>query len=608
MTSILVLFFTRGNLTHKVYAGFADSKEEIMKLDEDFDPFEVITKLEKIEANLKESEQALTDFGQSGSYFRHFEIVGGEISISQRVSEIAKNLRILSEDLKPFLTKKSFTDITLFDTQEQLKISLKLLHEINYDLLILEKSQFIGNELSDGFQVDLKKLENYLENFERLSDFMPEILGFNGTKRYLLILQNPREARATGGFIGNYGIISVENGEFEKPYIQDIYYLHFLKRRIYKEDLDYKAKDFPNSIMPSQVLIEGINWGDWWNIKDGNWVADFPFTAKKIEYSFDKIYHQGSVDGVIAFDPTVIIDILKVTGKIELPTENIFIDSKNFWDVIEYKVEIDNPFKTKQDLTANPKQIIVDFADILTVKLQNLTIKEYIEICQSLWKNFQNKHILTYFNNPRLQNLAKELDFTGHLKNYHQDYLYVNRSSRNAAKASQRIRDRINYSVVVNNTDGKAKADLTIKRKHLGSRTQLDSWEKTFWQIMIPTDTKSLTSEIDKKNDFIATKFYNYLGRRNFIGYSEIHSQEEQTLRLTYDLPFKIKTDMLGRGQYELLIQKQPGFDNDIYEINIQFPLNWQVDTNSEYQVENNTVIWKGKLRKDKKILVNFRK
>jgi hypothetical protein len=40
----------------------------------------------------------------------------------------------------------------------------------------------------------------------------PVILGLHGPSTYLMLLQNPAELRATGGFIGAYGVVTLANG------------------------------------------------------------------------------------------------------------------------------------------------------------------------------------------------------------------------------------------------------------------------------------------------------------------------------------------------------------------------------------------------------------
>ena len=50
---------------------------------------------------------------------------------------------------------------------------------------------------------------------------------------------------------------------------------------------------------------------------DANWDIDFPTAAKKIEWYYEQ-YDQGLVEGVIALDPIVFSDILKIMGPIKM--------------------------------------------------------------------------------------------------------------------------------------------------------------------------------------------------------------------------------------------------------------------------------------------------
>jgi Protein of unknown function (DUF4012) len=50
----------------------------------------------------------------------------------------------------------------------------------------------------------------------------PAILGGGGTRRYLLTVQNGAESRATGGFIGNWGILTGEGGKVHLDQFEEI--------------------------------------------------------------------------------------------------------------------------------------------------------------------------------------------------------------------------------------------------------------------------------------------------------------------------------------------------------------------------------------------------
>lgn len=45
---------------------------------------------------------------------------------------------------------------------------------------------------------------------------MPQMLGANGPQTYFVAFQSPVEIRGTGGFLGNYGVVTVADGELEQ--------------------------------------------------------------------------------------------------------------------------------------------------------------------------------------------------------------------------------------------------------------------------------------------------------------------------------------------------------------------------------------------------------
>src|SRR6185503_15609297 len=112
----------------------------------------------------------------------------------------------------------------------------------------------------------------------------------------LMLFQNYDEIRGTGGFIGTYGVVKVENGKIQSLKIDSIY------------DLD--GSNYSRIAAPGPFQPEIPKWG----MRDANWFADFPTSAKKIL----QMYEHGveTADGVIAFTPQLFENILNLTGPI----------------------------------------------------------------------------------------------------------------------------------------------------------------------------------------------------------------------------------------------------------------------------------------------------
>jgi len=123
---------------------------------------------------------------------------------------------------------------------------------------------------------------------------IPEIAGFNGEKTYLLLFQNNLELRPSGGYIGNFGIIKVENGN------PTVFELH-----------DTNIFDGFGTIKtePPRPLYDHLKI-DNWQMRDGNWSPDFKISAEQVEYFYRLQGGHENFDGIIAINATPIEPIV----------------------------------------------------------------------------------------------------------------------------------------------------------------------------------------------------------------------------------------------------------------------------------------------------------
>ncbi len=69
----------------------------------------------------------------------------------------------------------------------------------------------MGNAI-DQLQLKLRDAQTDADRVEIAAQAVPDVFGGHGTRRYFLAVQNSAELRATGGFIGNWGILVAKNG------------------------------------------------------------------------------------------------------------------------------------------------------------------------------------------------------------------------------------------------------------------------------------------------------------------------------------------------------------------------------------------------------------
>src|SRR6185295_19866811 len=133
----------------------------------------------------------------------------------------------------------------------------------------------------DALRARLPALVQTLRDTTALLD----LLGAQGERRFLLISQNPDELRATGGYIGSAGVISVADGS--------VRLLEYGSSRLYDTPADRRA------ITPAPF---NTYLGGYWVLAGANWWASFPDVARQLAYFYTLARPEQHLDGVVALD------------------------------------------------------------------------------------------------------------------------------------------------------------------------------------------------------------------------------------------------------------------------------------------------------------------
>lgn len=134
------------------------------------------------------------------------------------------------------------------------------------------------------------------------SKTLPAMMGADGPRNYLLLIQNSAEIRATGGLPGALAVLHVEDGTI----------------RLDTQSSGAAIGRFNPSVDvdPLQTQIYSNRLGTF--ISDVNLTPDFP-TAARTAKSMWEMRHGTSVDGVVAVDPVVLSHILEASGPLPAP-------------------------------------------------------------------------------------------------------------------------------------------------------------------------------------------------------------------------------------------------------------------------------------------------
>ena len=145
-------------------------------------------------------------------------------------------------------------------------------------------------------------LRELLQQGQEFLSIAPSFLGLEGNRRYLLVFQNPAEARGTGGIIGAYAKLEVSKARVKVLSMGSNASLKHMN-------------DSPVFISREFKKVYGSDPGIWQN---SNMSPHFPYGAR-IWLGLWRNQFGENLDGVIAVDPFVLRQVLKVIGPIVMP-------------------------------------------------------------------------------------------------------------------------------------------------------------------------------------------------------------------------------------------------------------------------------------------------
>jgi len=547
-----------------------DFKQATYELEDINSALKTILKIIPTSANLSDAEYLL-ETGESAA------ILGTELTqifnsfAAAGEAPLTNKLNILRTGLEKIIPKVKLINYKLSQIQES------AIPE-NYQNKFTSIKQTIANLNSD------------LNELNSLSSILMQLLGQDYKKSYLFVFQNSNELRPTGGFIGSFARVDIDRGQITK--------IEMPGQGIYAQQAALLKRTLPPN--PLQLVNEEWEW------QDANWFADFPTSAQKIKWFYEKSGGP-TVDGVIAINVDIIPQLLALTGPIEMPDYNITLNQNNFINEIQYHVELAYDKETNA-----PKQILSDLAPKLLEKLFELKGNQLLDLARTTRNSLNNKNIQLYFRENDAQEKFSSYNWTGEIKNSSRDYLAVVSSNIGGGKTNNFIKQKVNlFSNILEN--GEIVNTLQITRTHTGTieNTFGSASNIDFLRIYTPQGSSLISAQgfssapkhlfkpankflkhdpflIDVQGSIVIdaktqTQINNEFNKTVFGNWLILEPGETKTITLTYKLPFKLNLNkersLLARiagheskSYYSLFVQKQSGLKNTDYQFEFELP------------------------------------
>ena len=391
-----------------------------------------------------------------------------------------------------------------------------------------------------------------------LIKILPSLLGEPNEKKYLIIFQNDKELRPTGGFITAYAIFSVKNGVIHVDTSSDIY------------TLDATIANKPRAPQPLITYLTNYQSDPRLNIRDTNISPDFNVSMQSFMNLYQKSSQYQKVDGIIAVDTSALVAAMNILGDIQADgiTFTTKIDPSCQCSQVIYQLEAasDQPVGY---VRSNRKGIIGDLMYAIMSKAFSSSPKLYWgPLFQTMLTETSQKHILFDIFNTDAQSGIEALNAGGRTQSFDGDYLHINEANFGGAKSNLYVTESVlqNY---VTKSDGTISKTVTISYRNpyppsncslASGGLCLNAILRDWIRFYVPQGSQMVSSQGSE----VTMKTYDELGKSVFDGFLEVRPQGTATFTITYMLPFKVTNGVLP-----LLIQKQPGTDGPQYTIQV---------------------------------------
>jgi len=396
----------------------------------------------------------------------------------------------------------------------------------------------------------------FVDEARPLIKVLPSLLGEKEEKKYLVIFQNDKELRPTGGFMTAYAIFRLDKGVIKLDRSDDIYVLD---------------DSIPNKPKAPEPILKYLPKVSTLNLRDSNLSPDFIVSMNEFNKLYDRAGQKVEVDGIIAIDTYVLVETIKVLDNqisVNGQTYTTEEDARCDCPQVIYELE-DNISRPVNYVRTDRKALLGDMLTALMSKALSSSPKQYWgPLFQTMLNQTYQKHVLFYLYDKDAQSGIEALNAAGKILPFEGDYLHINDTNFGGAKSNLFVTQEVEVAYDVK-SDGAVQKTITVDYKNtyppsdcnlerggLCLNAELRDWIR-FYVPSGSTLGKNTGSEVKMTTS-------EDLGKTVLEGFVTVRPLGKTKLTVTYDLPFKVEGGVLP-----VLIQKQPGTYGPQYTIKV---------------------------------------
>ncbi len=419
-------------------------------------------------------------------------------------------------------------------------------------------------------QRSLNESVNYGPDIKEALISFPGILGIGtGEKRYMIIMQNDAEIRATGGFWTNFATFKVRNAMLNSD---------FSSKDMYSIDIALNAVDayvtFPTAPASyNQFLkVERLY------ARDANISPDFPTAIERFKYFYDMAGRVAPdefkpVNGYIGINTKVVEELIEITGPVNV--NGVTFSKENV------VLELEKIASLQLAEQANRKKVLGDLMEAMLVNVFESNNFLWPQLVEKGIDLMNRKHIVVYMSDPVQQKLFEKYGYAGRIKDpVDSDYSFFVSTNLGGDKTNMFVKRSISNDISLSN--GRILRTTKVTYSYPRPTAIYNDFVKRYqdwFRFYVPAGSELVSLDGNEvSNVYKDTE----RGKIYFGGFMTLAPEESKTIEIKYLLPESFKLD----NNYKLLIQKQSGIsaENYSFSINGSDILNKVVDTDFTFE------------------------
>lgn len=396
----------------------------------------------------------------------------------------------------------------------------------------------------------LSKADDFAPDIKQALTLFPGVLGVGSPlKRYMIIMQNDKELRPTGGFMTNYATFKIKDALLQSDFTsKDMYSIDNTLDII---DATYDFPDAPPAYM-KYLKVER------WYARDMNSSPDFIDSMDQLMRFYNMAgrinpFEIKPVNGVFTIDTYVIKELLDVTGPVTV--NGITYTGDN----VVLELEKLASLQLKEQI--GRKKVLGDLMESMLVNVFESDKNLWPKLIEKSIDLARRKHVLVYLFDPLPQKLIEEYGFGGRVKEAVEgDYSFVVSTNLGGDKTNWFTTKEVTHEL---SKQGDKWIDtVKIKYNYKNPTGDYALFAKRFrdW-VRVYAPLNSQIQSVTGTEDGSATG--QERGKTYFTGEIELGPGETKEMTFKYVLP----QNVVKPDNYVLTIQKQPGIDVEVHKV-----------------------------------------